>query len=133
MKANIENLKCNMNVKHRREKHFSRAWSVVAYDAENKKIKTLLELSEYGTASMNYACLWILSARGEGSGMAGGYGYHRSSSAVSDAIESAGIELSADIGGVGDSAIEDALIAIGNAIAEKNPNLTAISVIRSNS
>ena len=50
-----------------------------------------------------------------GKGRANGYGYHKSSAAVADAIESAGIKLNSDISGMGDEAIKDALAAIGMA------------------
>lgn len=56
-----------------------------------------------------------------GTGSAGGYGYHKQSAAVQDALTSAGIELyNADktrryIDGVGDSAIREALLAVAYA------------------
>ena len=49
-------------------------------------------------------------------GKAGGYGYHKESAAIAEAIESAGIALDTDISGVGNSAILDALTAIANAL-----------------
>jgi hypothetical protein len=62
----------------------------------------------------------------QGSGRAGGYGYHRPSAAAGEAIRNAGFELltdegkPCDIGGVGDSAIEQALCAIADAIGLKD-------------
>ena len=50
-----------------------------------------------------------------GKGRANGYGYHKLSAAIADAIESAGIKLNSDISGVGDNAVCDALAAIGRA------------------
>lgn len=50
-----------------------------------------------------------------GKGRANGYGYHKESAAIADAIDSAGIKLDVDISGVGDKAIRDALAAIGRA------------------
>lgn len=56
-----------------------------------------------------------------GSGSAGGYGYHKQSAAVQDALTSAGIELydkdkkQQFIHGVGDGAIRDALLAVAYA------------------
>lgn len=82
-------------------------------------------------ASVVYACIWAhtgeISVSGKGS--AGGYGYHKASAAIDEAISSAGIELygspygrdeepnrKASISGVGDTAIELALRAIGRAL-----------------
>lgn len=90
-------------------------------------------------ASAVYASIWINSRRSSGKpevyaaghGSAGGYGYHKSSAAIQDALDSAGVELygspyrgrdaedlkaRAHISGVGDQAIEDALLAIGRAL-----------------
>lgn len=91
----------------------SSKWNPVAHP--------VAELRVYGTHSVNYACLWV-HAKGRyfsGGGKAKGYGYHRPSQAAEKAIEAAGIELSEAIGGVGDSAIEEALIAIGRALGFK--------------
>lgn len=48
------------------------------------------------SASVVYAVLWVCCADGHwtsGSGSAGGYGYHKESAAIADAVKSAGIEL----------------------------------------
>jgi len=88
-------------------------------------------------ASPIYCSIWVRGqkevredSRGEylssgfhtsGRGQANGYGYHKASAAVAAAIESVGIKLinddgkGIDIGGVGDSAITDALTAIAKA------------------
>lgn len=73
---------------------------------------------------------WYMSARGDGasqvtcilwtpngvsSGVAKGYGYHKPSAALADACCKAGIELSEDISGRGDDAMEQALRAIADA------------------
>lgn len=89
------------------------------------------------SASTVYASIWVSRSASTGKpslycaghGSAGGYGYHKSSAAVGEAIDNAGIELygstyghdedvkkRAHIGGVGDSAIEAALLAIGRAL-----------------
>jgi hypothetical protein len=89
------------------------------------------------SSSTVYSALWV---HGEdhwttGKGSAGGYGYCKRSQAAAGAIESAGIELygtpygnphnatgevdyskPCDIGGVGESAIKAALLAIGQAL-----------------
>lgn len=70
-------------------------------------------------ASPIYASIWTYGAGfdSSGYGRATGYGYHKASAALSDAIDSAGIVLSERIDGVGDIAIRRALEAIARAIA----------------
>ena len=65
-------------------------------------------------ASTMYASIWIYDEKHHtsGTGKAGGYGYHKQSAAISEAIRSAGITLSEDIAGREDSAIEESLEAI---------------------
>jgi len=69
-------------------------------------------------ASTVYCSVWI-GARGEGyytgRGQAGGYGYHKTSAAFAAAVRSAGITLERDVAGVGDSAVREAITAIGAA------------------
>lgn len=85
------------------------------------------------SASTVYASIWVNAPKKKayvaGSGSAGGYGYHKESAAIGQAIDSAGIELYGDvygrddtkknkrasIDGCGDSAIRDALSAIARA------------------
>lgn len=76
-------------------------------------------------ASPVYCALWVHATgvcHTSGKGTASGYGYHKTSAAIDAALTSAGIELfdsktgnATHIDGVGDSAIEDAFIAIGKA------------------
>ena len=70
-------------------------------------------------ASPVYASIWTYGAGFgiSGHGRATGYGYHKASAALSEAIDSAGIVLSERIDGVGDGAIRRALEAIARAIA----------------
>ena len=74
------------------------------------------------SASTVYASIWIQSSGiyTSGKGKAGGYGYHKESAAIGDAIKSAGIELSKDIEGLGDGAIEEALKAIALSLGFPN-------------
>ena len=84
--------------------------------ARYNEMRAVVTLRIYGTAARNYACLWTAGDKPEhsrnGSGQAGGYGYHRPSSAAQEAIENAGFALSRRIDGVGDSAIREAVLAI---------------------
>lgn len=92
------------------------------------------------SASTVYASLWVhrpsRTGKGElhcaGHGSASGYGYHKSSAAIDEAITNAGIELYGSaydrrngeedltgrchINGVGETAIDAALMAIGRAL-----------------
>lgn len=81
----------------------------------------------YGTSAMNYACIWINSTRKaihcNGSGSAGGYGYHRPSAAAQVAINNAGFDLSQPIDGRGDSAMREAVLAIAKAAGYPNAKL----------
>jgi hypothetical protein len=74
-------------------------------------------------ASVVYANIWVHDHTGQrwcsGSSSAGGWGYHKESAAIGEAIRSAGIELSSDINGRGSSAIDDALKAIARALKYK--------------
>lgn len=97
------------------------------------------------SASTVYASIWVngIWVNGEGfsvsgSGRANGYGYHKESTAIGEAISSAGIELydstdkrepyktRAYIDGVGERAIEMALEAIAIAAGAKGKILTII-------
>ena len=70
-------------------------------------------------ASPVYASIWTYGAGFDisGHGRATGYGYHKASTALSTAIDRAGIVLSERIDGVGDGASQRALEAIARAIA----------------
>ena len=49
------------------------------------------------------------------SGWASGYGYHKGSAALADAISNAGIKLTENISGCGERAMHEALLAIARA------------------
>ena len=70
-------------------------------------------------ASPVYASIWTYGAGFDisGHGRATGYGYHKASAALSEALDSAGIVLSERIDGLGDGASQRALEAIARAIA----------------
>lgn len=110
----------NVNGKaHRKENAFYMQYTVVNPTTR----KEIVELRLYATNAMHTACLWTYGPRYcSGSGKAGGYGYHRASSAAAGAIAQAGIKLAVPhFGGMGDSAIETALLAIGRAYGCRNP------------
>lgn len=89
--------------------------------AKRQHMRELITVRVYMGRSRNastvYASIWVngpLWTSGHGS--AGGYGYHKASAAIGDAIRSAGIVLSSDINGCGDSAVESALRAIASSL-----------------
>jgi len=68
-------------------------------------------------SSVVYATVWVHGDnQGDngcaGHGRAGGYGYHKESAAISEALGSAGITLAEAIDGRGESAVHDALRAV---------------------
>ena len=92
------------------------------------RVYSHIEARMYGTGNINTCCLWVrgVGVNGQctqGSGQAGGYGYHRPSEAMAAAIRNAGFTLSRDIGGVGEDAMREALLAIAKALKIKRPAL----------
>lgn len=109
--------------KHRKENHFYQQYSLICFDPSKTEcchsvyengFSEVVILRLYATQARTYACVWLhtSSCHQAGSGMASGYGYHRGSQAAELAFESAGITFDAPIGGVGESAIRNALKAI---------------------
>lgn len=81
------------------------------------EIRSLVEARVYMSASRRAermtAILWVHGKNyASGSGYAGGYGYHKSSAAVGNAIDAAGFELDTHIHGGGESALVDGLKAV---------------------
>lgn len=89
------------------------------------------------SASVVHAVLWVKCADGHwtsGSGSAGGYGYHKESAAIADAVKSAGIELKEldrtdrkdrwfDFGGTGESYYPQVFDAIARAAGYRGRTL----------
>jgi hypothetical protein len=74
-------------------------------------------------ASPVHCTVWV-SCDGfhtSGYGVASGYGYDKSSAALADALQNAGIMLAKDISGLGSSAMSDAIFSIGNALISRAP------------
>jgi hypothetical protein len=91
-----------------------------------KSLKNVLTIRTYmgrsSSASVVYASIWAFGKKSQswsGHGKAGGYGYHKPSAAIGEAITSAGITLDKRIDGVGDSAIREAIEAIVRAMGYK--------------
>jgi hypothetical protein len=118
--ANTENGKWQDN-SNRREQ--ISAYTVVAYKRGQFETPITVRcwMGKSASASTVYATIWTHNRENNGryfagAGNAGGYGYHKESAAIGDAIRSAGIKLDTDINGVGDSAIDAALHAIAKAL-----------------
>jgi len=85
----------------------------------NGKLSKVVDARFYMSRSADgagpvYCSLWVSSAEGytSGRGRANGYGYHKTSAALGEAIESAGFKLGKDISGVGSEAMREACLAI---------------------
>ena len=116
MKATMgENVSNAVNYKGQKE--LVKSYNVIT-DTLREIIIARCYMGRSANASTVYASVWINTSEvhTSGKGKAGGYGYHKVSAAIGDAINSAGIALDTDISGVGNSAILDALTAIANAL-----------------
>lgn len=120
-----ENYKTKFNINHRKASHFYEQYTAVVFNGKSSYDAVTLRI--YLTDAKCYCCVWVAdncrwvkeardSYYRNGSGSAGGYGYHRASAAAQEAIYNAGIELDEEIGGRGDSAIEDAVYSIASAM-----------------
>lgn len=118
MKATINNAKAvnTINPAHRNAKNFREEFTALELN-ELGNLVPCVTLRIYSTESRSYACCWIHGDDGYnyGSGYAGGYGYHRASAAAEEALTKAGVKLSEDINGRGDSAIIEAVKATAEA------------------
>lgn len=125
-----------------REKESTDRYLLIDKKTEKTVIDCRVYMGRSSSASTVYASIWVSVSDKKkpdswtygytsGHGSAGGYGYHKTSAAIGDAIRSAGIELygspylrsdrdegmkkRCDIGGVGDTAVRAALRAIAYA------------------
>lgn len=76
-------------------------------------VRAICCMGKSANSSVVYASIWIHGKKIEtsGKGNVGGYGYHKESAAIQEALDSAGVKLSEDIDGRGDAAIRHALEA----------------------
>ena len=107
---------------NRKENHFAKEVAIL----DKKTGRAIVTARIYHTNAMAYACLWThsepknkLATYCNGGGKAAGYGYHKASAALGDAINNAGFKLSERIDGCGDAAMESALVAIAKLISGK--------------
>lgn len=86
-----------------------------------KVVQTEIKYPRDGAGRLG-VCVWIFGKNtiAHGVGTAGGYGYHKASAALDVALKEAGAHLSSAIGGLGDQACDDALVAVARAAIGKN-------------
>lgn len=122
MKVKKFNVRNGLNIRHRKENHFQDAYIGVVVD--QGQLKKVVDLRIYGTQAMNYVCIWIHDDKNDvhvnGSGSAGGYGYHRPSAALHEALNSMGVELTHAIAGRGESIMQEAVMAILRKLYPRN-------------
>lgn len=82
------------------------------------KIKEVITVRIYNTDSRAYCAAWVYTGHDckSGTAYAGGYGYHRASAAMEEALYNAGVDLGEHISGCGDSAMSRAVEAITRAV-----------------
>ena len=132
MKFKAFEAKNGLNINHRKEDKLSKQFTVLVNgrDYEGRPcLDELITLRIYWTNSRAYACIWIRGRKNEfyasGSGFAGGYGYHKESAAMEEALESAGIVIDYrdSISGRGESAMESALMAIARKLGYRKAHI----------
>lgn len=113
-------------------------WLVIDKKTERTIIDCRVYMGRSANSSQVYANVWIMGDNYyiAGSGVAGGYGYHKTSAAIASALSSAGIKLfgnaymphgtkpnfkqHANIGGAGESACRMAFNAIAYALGYRD-------------
>lgn len=119
----LESIGYNMNHKHRRNNGFFKAYKLLVI---GEQIKEVVDVRFYQPASQVYCCIWINDSskgiHGNGSGVAGGWGYDRPSEAFEKSLKSMGIDCRY-VSGAGDSAVEDAIKEIGELMGYTNTYL----------
>jgi hypothetical protein len=139
MKIKAQIVKKAENARRPDNKELVSAYSLVVRlpSGELREVVTVkCYMGRSASASVIHAVLWVKCADGHwtsGSGHAGGYGYHKESAAISDAISSAGIELKDikngrkdhqfDFGGTGTSYYPQVFEAIARAAGYRGRTL----------
>jgi hypothetical protein len=126
MKATIENQAQNA-INYGYKKELTRALSVVALQGNGSPTEVITArwyMGRSSDASTVLCSIWIHGAGvyTSGHGKAGGGGYDKYSAAFADALNSAGVVLSENIAGVGNSAIERACEAIVKTLGVGSPD-----------
>jgi len=99
---------------------------ITIVDIWSGRIETCIEARFYGRAAVKCA-VWVYGTHarnGCGVGRAGGYGYHKASAALCNALDDMGIRLGRfRCTGCGDTAMEDALLEIARECGAANPQV----------
>ena len=139
MKIKAKIVKKAENARRPDNKELVSAYSLVVRlpSGELREVVTVkCYMGRSANASVIHAVLWVKCADGHwtsGSGSAGGWGYHKESAAIADAIKSAGIELKDikngrkdhqfDLGGTGTSYYPQVFEAITRAAGYRGRTL----------
>ena len=126
MKATYNpNAKTKFTASHRKETRLERQFSAIIPGTSPNRAGSIVTLRIYRPGATAYAALWVGSGDTytNGTGKAGGGGYHKASAAAAEAIRNAGFTLDQDIDGRGDTAIEEAVLAIAAALGHPNAML----------
>lgn len=117
----------NQNARHTKGETISKITLIAYYPDDERSpfhevVTAYFLMGRSSSASVVTCSLWVHGKQNgqyfetSGQGKAGGYGYHKDSAALADAIDSAGIKLDRSISGVGSEAMREALLAIGTAL-----------------
>lgn len=103
---------------YRREKHFDSQLAVIDLDTGREIVCARF----YRPNETVYCVVWIFSDKpARGCGKAGGGGHHKRSAALAEALSRAGVTLSGPINGCGDSAMDEALLALARHMGVARP------------
>lgn len=103
---------------YRRENHFDSQISLIDLD-DGREIACV---RFYRPNETVYCVVWIWSDKpARGYGKAGGGGYHKRSAALGEALSRAGVSLDAGIDGRGDSAMDEAMLALARHMGVSRP------------
>lgn len=102
--------------RYRKENHFYSQMSAI--EPSTGKEAVICRFYAPLKGSTVYCCIWIKGKKhhASGAGKAGGYGYHKPSAALQEAIKTAGFKLSENISGRGDSAMHDAIESLAKTV-----------------
>lgn len=121
MKVTAFNRQAEPSIGKLREKELVRGYYVINLDGDKRYYKNNPELIDCrlymgrsSSSSVVYCAIWISCANQyiTSKGSAGGYGYHKMSAAVDDALYNAGFKFDEGIDGRGNEAIKEALLAV---------------------
>lgn len=102
---------------HRKERSFWKQLSLIDMDEGKEAVC----VRWYGAGETSYCCVWANGHNARGAGKAGGGGYHKASASMAQAMNDAGFRFDQDFDGRGDSAMDEALLAIAASFDIKRP------------